>query len=259
MIYSIIIGLLAGLIASKLQSGSSNGFIINLFLGIVGGCVGGWLFGLLGINTNSWIGDLICGVVGAVVVLEEKDIAGFLKKAYSTAYQHLCAQDFYIELNQPVAFLETVSIVFSVLCGAAIVYIVFPLFFKKGQTPGKKVFKIGLASYDGYSFNNLKLLLRFIPLFLTVGITLLPFFNGIIVLFIIYVVMFLVSFALAMASPKKCALHDFVARTIVVDYKTSIIFDNEIDEEEYIEKEDNLPRIVQEDGDGEEPELKYEK
>lgn len=197
--------------------------------------------------------------VGAVVVLEEKDIAGFLKKVYSTAYQHLCAQDFYIELNQPVAFLETVSVVSSVLCGAAIVYIVFPLFFKKGQTPGKKVFKIGLASYDGYSFNNLKLLLRFIPLFLTVGITLLPFFNGIIVLFIIYVVMFLVSFALAMASPKKCALHDFVARTIVVDYKTSIIFDNEIDEEEYIEKEDNIPRIVQEDGDGEEPELKYEK
>lgn len=197
--------------------------------------------------------------VGAVVVLEEKDIAGFLKKAYSTAYQFLCTQDFYIDLNQPVAFLESLSVVCSVLCGGAITYLVFPLFFKNGQTPGKKVFKLGLASYDGYKSSNIKLLLRFIPFFLTVGITLLPFWNGIIILFIIYLVMFLVSFALAMASPKKCALHDFVARTIVVDRKSSIIFDNEIDEEEYIEKEDNLPKVVQEDGDGEEPELRYEK
>lgn len=69
MIYSIIIGLLAGFIASKLQSGKSNGMIINLFLGVIGGAVGGWLFDMLGINTYSWIGDLICGVVGAVIVL----------------------------------------------------------------------------------------------------------------------------------------------------------------------------------------------
>lgn len=69
MFYSIIIGLLAGFIASKLQSGKSNGLIINLFLGVIGGAVGGWLFNLLGINTYSWIGDLICGVVGAIIVL----------------------------------------------------------------------------------------------------------------------------------------------------------------------------------------------
>ena len=69
MIYSIIIGLLAGYIASKLQSGNSNGLILNLFLGIIGGFVGGWLFSLLGIATYSWVGDLICGVVGAIIVL----------------------------------------------------------------------------------------------------------------------------------------------------------------------------------------------
>lgn len=69
MLYSIIIGLLAGYIASKLQSGNSNGLLINLFLGIVGGAVGGFLFDLLGITTFTWVGDLISGVVGAVIVL----------------------------------------------------------------------------------------------------------------------------------------------------------------------------------------------
>lgn len=69
MLYSIIIGLLAGFIASKLQRGSSSSLVLNLILGILGGCVGGWIFGLVGINTYSWLGDLICGVVGAVILL----------------------------------------------------------------------------------------------------------------------------------------------------------------------------------------------
>lgn len=69
MLYSIIIGLLAGYIASKLQSGNSNGLLINLFLGIVGGAVGGFLFDLLGITTFTWVGDLISGVIGAIIVL----------------------------------------------------------------------------------------------------------------------------------------------------------------------------------------------
>ena len=62
-----------------------------------------------------------------------------------------------------------------------------------------------------------------------------------------------------MASPKKASLHDFVARTIVIDDKTSIIFENEIEEEAYLLKEDNLEEVVKEEGDGEEPEISYEK
>ena len=60
-----------------------------------------------------------------------------------------------------------------------------------------------------------------------------------------------------MASPKKSSLHDFTAQTIVVDDKTSIIFDNEAEEEMYLLKEDNMPLSSPEEG--EEPVLKYEK
>ena len=69
LIIGIITGILAGFIASKLQSGSGKGLLVNLFLGIIGAAVGGWIFGLLGIEANGFIGTLICAVVGALIVL----------------------------------------------------------------------------------------------------------------------------------------------------------------------------------------------
>lgn len=65
----IITGILAGFIASKLQSGSGRGLIINLFLGVIGSVIGGWLFALLGIQANGWIGTLVCAVIGALILL----------------------------------------------------------------------------------------------------------------------------------------------------------------------------------------------
>ena len=41
----------------------------GIITGIPGGFVGGWLFGLLGIGTFSWIGEVISAVIGAVIVL----------------------------------------------------------------------------------------------------------------------------------------------------------------------------------------------
>ena len=69
LIIGIITGILAGFIASKLQSGNGKGLLIDLFLGIVGGMFGGWLFSLFGIQANGWIGELVCAVVGAVIIL----------------------------------------------------------------------------------------------------------------------------------------------------------------------------------------------
>jgi len=65
----IVTGILAGFIASKLQSGNGKGMLLDFFLGIVGAMFGGWLFSLLGIEANGWIGSLICAVVGAVIIL----------------------------------------------------------------------------------------------------------------------------------------------------------------------------------------------
>ena len=65
----IITGILAGFIASKLQSGSGRGLLINLFLGVIGSEVGGWLYSLLGLTANDFLGTLVCAVIGALIVL----------------------------------------------------------------------------------------------------------------------------------------------------------------------------------------------
>lgn len=78
MIYSIIIGGLAGWLAGNLMKGGGFGILINIVLGIVGGFVGGWLFEKLGISfIDGLVGDLLEGVIGAVVILF---IAGLIKK-----------------------------------------------------------------------------------------------------------------------------------------------------------------------------------
>lgn len=69
MITGIICGIIAGFAAFKLTDREGKGCFIDLILGILGGAVGGWLFGLLGIQTVSWIGEMVSAIVGAVVVL----------------------------------------------------------------------------------------------------------------------------------------------------------------------------------------------
>lgn len=78
MLYSIIIGAIAGLIAGKIMKGGGFGILLNILLGIVGGAVGGWLFGVLGVSIGEgWVGDLITGSIGAIVILF---VAGLFKK-----------------------------------------------------------------------------------------------------------------------------------------------------------------------------------
>lgn len=157
-------------------------------------------------------------------------------------------------------FISTMQFVVSILISGAIFYIVLPWILKDGQTLGKKFFKLGLANSDGYKFTNTRLLMRFVPLavvdlslFFLIGV------NLYITLTIILII-FLVSFALAMSSPKRMSLHDITARTIVVDLKNSKLFPDSIEETKYVLKEDNLLWEENETNDeGEEPELKYEK
>lgn len=78
LLYSLLIGALAGWIAGSLMRGGGFGLLLNIILGIIGGVVGNWVFSLLGILvSDGFIGDLITGAIGAIVLLF---IAGLFKK-----------------------------------------------------------------------------------------------------------------------------------------------------------------------------------
>ncbi len=69
LLSGIICGIIAGFIACKLTNKEGKGCIVDLFLGIIGGAVGGFVFDLLGIHTVSLVGNIVCAVIGAVIVL----------------------------------------------------------------------------------------------------------------------------------------------------------------------------------------------
>jgi uncharacterized membrane protein YeaQ/YmgE (transglycosylase-associated protein family) len=67
----IVLGLIAGFIASKIVNKQGEGFIGDLVLGVVGAIVGGWLFaafGATGVNGFN-IYSMFVAVIGAIVVL----------------------------------------------------------------------------------------------------------------------------------------------------------------------------------------------
>ncbi len=68
-IWYILIGIAAGFLAGQVTKGSGFGLLVNLLIGIIGGVLGGWIFGLLGFQTTSLLGNLICATIGAIVLL----------------------------------------------------------------------------------------------------------------------------------------------------------------------------------------------
>ena len=69
IVWFLLIGLAAGWLAGQLMKGGGYGLVGDLIVGVIGAILGGFLFGLLGINTNSLIGSLITATVGAIVLI----------------------------------------------------------------------------------------------------------------------------------------------------------------------------------------------
>ncbi len=184
------------------------------------------------------------------------DVNKYLQTEWLVANETLNKLSTFRDLNNELGFYNSLEIVPSALIASTITYILIPILFKDGITFGKKVFGLCLANNDGYTIEKHQLLMRAMPLDIVILSLLLPIWKTRLVGFVIFVFIFLVSFSLAMASPKKCSLHDFTGRTIVVNKKTSILFESVSDEEEYIAKEDSCIACEQH---GEEPDLRYEK
>ena len=200
-------------------------------------------------------------LIGVVKEGKEVEASSWLQEAYIYAYDSFITIDYVTNMQDSINFLITLEFVLGATMGALITYVFIPLGIKNGKTLGKKINKLSLANYEGYKLKDYQLLLRAVPLLLVLGSLLLPIWSNTFMLLAYILVIFLSSFAFAMASPKKASLHDLVARTIVIDDIGSIIFETPSEEEDYIFKEDGIEqddnKVIE--GDGEEPEISYEK
>ena len=67
-IAAIIIGGVAGWLAEQFMK-SEMGILMNIVLGVIGAAVAGAILSFFGIHLGGWIGYLIAGVIGAVLLI----------------------------------------------------------------------------------------------------------------------------------------------------------------------------------------------
>ena len=68
---TLIIGAIAGWLGGKIYKGSGLGLLGNIIVGILGSGVGSWLLEkVFNISLGEdWIGSIITGAIGAIVIL----------------------------------------------------------------------------------------------------------------------------------------------------------------------------------------------
>ena len=64
----LLIGFIAGYVAERSMN-RDHGLLTNILVGIAGSFIGGTLAGVLGINYQGFLGNLIVAVAGAVIIL----------------------------------------------------------------------------------------------------------------------------------------------------------------------------------------------
>ncbi len=67
ILVTLIIGAIAGWLGGTIYKGSGLGLIGNIIIGILGSYVGSWLLG--GYLGDGWVGAILTGAIGAIVIL----------------------------------------------------------------------------------------------------------------------------------------------------------------------------------------------
>ena len=142
-----------------------------------------------------------------------------------------------VGLYQTVLSLVLLMVSISPFVGCLVVDFVIPLFLRNGQTPGKKIFGIGLMMVNGVKITSTALFVRAL-LGKYVLETAVPMLLIVMALFglgeatILFAVVFgiiAVNTAFLFVNSKRSLLHDYLSYTVCVDMASQMIFEN-IDE-----------------------------
>ena len=145
------------------------------------------------------------------------------------------------ELNYKFQSIFNVSILvitFGILIAYLIVEFFVPLFFKNGQTIGKKIFGICVMMDNGVRIKPVPLFVRSVLGKFTIETMLLVYCVLMLVLFrliniftitltLVVGVMFIAQIVILIASKKNLLIHDLMAFTVVVDKESQMIFNTE--------------------------------
>ena len=162
---------------------------------------------------------------------------------YNEAYDALCRDHEAMYAYNMMVNLTLLISTLGILAAFLVMEFAVPLWLGNGQTFGKKIFGICLMRTDGIKINGPLLFIRTIlgkytiETMIPVLITVMIFFNmigiaGPLVLGLIL----LLQIVLLAVTHTNAAIHDLLAKTVVVDYMSQRIFENEEERIEFSKK-----------------------
>lgn len=137
----------------------------------------------------------------------------------------------YETISKNIVMINLTIIVISILISGLIIYLVFPLIFKRDHaTLAMKIFKLGLINQNGLSLENKEFLFRFLFLYIV------EFILGILSLFIIP----LISYSYMLLSKKESPFHDVLINVLMIDKNMNKIY---LNKNEYLKDVNSLISI----------------
>ena len=128
----------------------------------------------------------------------------------------------------------------GVLLSMLVLEFTLPLVFKNGSTIGKKVFGIGLVHQNGVRVNTITMFIRTflgkyaVETMVPVLLVLMLFTgNGIISIIVMALILVLEIVLFVWKKDTRPFIHDVFAKTVVVDLASQMIFQNEVEMQEY--------------------------
>lgn len=153
---------------------------------------------------------------------------------YDAAYNELIADEDAVYAYNMVFNLSLLISTFAILFAYLILEFAIPMFLGNGQTLGKKIFGLGVMRTDGVKVIGPLMFIRTVLGKFTIEtmipciIIVLIFFNAIgIVGPIIIGLILLVQVVLMIKTKTNSMIHDVLAKTVVIDVASQMIFDSE--------------------------------
>ena len=163
------------------------------------------------------------GVVSKYVI-QDSGLYNHTKEIYNNAIKHFYNQSFIKKATSTMNLINSFILLGTCLISLIIFYIIIPLFSEFGLTLGKRFLSLIVVNDQGFAIKKLQIFLRCIPLL--AAIIFISFINNLYISFIFGGVLVLASLSFMIFTRNNQAIHDFIARTVVMKNEGQKVFKN---------------------------------
>ena len=156
--------------------------------------------------------------------------------SYVDAVENLITQQTIADYDNAILYKQWAAYVPSIAISPLIFLLLIPMLLPYGKTLGKLILRLGVISEEGYTAKKSAILLRQGIISLLFAVLLIPYLYAAIMIFLFTAVIFYMSMVLTKTGQ---GFQDRLARTIVINTKTSIWFASAEDQQEYAEAHPN--------------------